>query len=281
MQALTGSRRFAVGRNWRRYVDGFLDDEKFARAQAQTSAFLRLGNLNGKRFLDIGCGSGLFSFVAHRMGAAEIISVDVDPDSMVATSRVFERAGSPPNWHIMQGSILDREFLAGLPRADVVYAWGVLHHTGAMWDALRNAAELIQPGGLLHLAIYNKQEYETMRSWRGSYHWLRIKKIYNTGGPVVRLVLETWYKGKDIVRMLIRLKNPLAEIWRYSSRRGMRWSVDTTDWLGGLPYEFVGVDEVFNFCQKELRLELQNLKSTIHLGPRFLFERQTGRTVIA
>lgn len=274
MQALTGSSRFTFGRNWRRYVDGFLDDEKLSRAQAQTSAFLGFGNLNGKRFLDIGCGSGLFSLVAHRMGAAEIISFDVDPDSVVATSRVFERVGSPPNWQIMQGSILDREFLAGLPRADVVYAWGVLHHTGAMWDALRNTAELIQQGGLLYLAIYNKQEYATMRSWRGSYHWLRIKRIYNTGGPVVRLVLETVYKGKDIVRMLIRLKNPLAEIRRYSSWRGMSWSVDTSDWLGGLPYEFAGADEVFNFCHKELGLELQNLRSTIHLGcNQFLFHK--------
>jgi 2-polyprenyl-3-methyl-5-hydroxy-6-metoxy-1,4-benzoquinol methylase len=274
MQALSGSSRFAFGRNWRRYVESFLDDEKIARAQAQTSAFLGSGNLNGKRFLDVGCGSGLFSFVAHRLGAAEIISFDVDPDSVVATSRVFERAGSPRNWQIMQGSILDREFLARLPRADVVYVWGVLHHTGAMWDALRNTAELIEPGGLLYLAIYNKQEYETARNWRGSYHWLRIKKVYHKGGAVVRFVLETWYKGKDIVRMLIRLKNPLAEIRRYSSWRGMSWSVDTSDWLGGLPYEFAGVDEVFNFCHRELGLELRNLRSTISLGcNQFLFHK--------
>ena len=94
----------------------------------------------------------------------------------------------------------------------------------------------------------NKQEYETLRTWRGSHYWLRIKKLYNAGGPGVRLALETWYKGKDIVKMLIRLKNPMTEVQRYSSSRGMSWSVDTSDWLGGLPYEFAGVDEIFNFC---------------------------------
>lgn len=268
------SGHFSFGRNWRRYVDGFLDEDKIARAQAQTSSFLGMSDLRGKRFLDVGCGSGLFSRVAHRMGAAEVVSFDVDPDSVAATRRMFERAGSPPNWRITQGSILDREFVSGVPRADVVYAWGVLHHTGAMWDAIRNTAGLIAPGGLLFLAIYNRQEYDTLRNWRGSYHWLRIKKIYNRGGPAVRLALETWYKGKDILRMLVRLKNPVSEIRRYSSARGMSWSVDTSDWLGGLPFEFAGVDEVFNFCQRELGLELRNLKSTIFLGcNQFLFQR--------
>jgi SAM-dependent methyltransferase len=277
MQALIGWTRFTFGRNWRRYVDAFLDDEKIAHAQAETSAFLDSGNLYGKRFLDVGCGSGLFSLVAHRMGAAEVISFDVDSDSVGATSRMCERAGSPAHWRIMQGSILDRKFLAGLPRADVVYVWGVLHHTGAMWNAIRNTAELIRPGGLMYLAIYNKQEYHTLRNWRGSYRWLRIKKLYNAGGPVLRLALETWYKGKDIATMLIRLKNPRAEIRRYSSSRGMSWSVDTSDWLGGMPYEFAGVDEIFNYCHKELGLELRNLKSTIFLGcNQFLFYKPVG-----
>jgi 2-polyprenyl-6-hydroxyphenyl methylase/3-demethylubiquinone-9 3-methyltransferase len=241
------------------------------------SAFLGAASLEGQRFLDVGCGSGLFSLVAHRMGASEILSFDVDTDSIAATNRLFERAGSPSTWRIVRGSILDREFVTGLPRADVVYAWGVLHHTGAMWDAIRNTAELIQPGGLLYLAIYNRQEYETLRNWRGSYHWLRIKKAYNAGGPVVRLALETWYKGQDIARMLIRLRNPFTEIRRYSSKRGMSWSVDTSDWLGGMPYEFAGVDEIFSFCHKELGLDLRNLKSTIFLGcNQFLFHKPTS-----
>ena len=124
----------------------------------------------------------------------------------------------------------------------------------------------------MYASYLNKQEYETLRTWRGSHYWLRIKKLYNAGGPGVRLALETWYKGKDIVKMLIRLKNPMTEVQRYSSSRGMSWSVDTSDWLGGLPYEFAGVDEIFNFCHKELGLELQNLKSTISLGcNQFLF----------
>ena len=92
-----GSGHFTFGQNWRRYIDGFLDDQKIAHATAQTSAFLGVGDLSGRRFIDVGCGSGLFSCVAHHMGAAEIISFDVDPDSVVATRRIFERAGSPPN----------------------------------------------------------------------------------------------------------------------------------------------------------------------------------------
>ena len=90
-------------------------------------------------FLDVGCGSGLHSPAALTAGAKRIVSFDLDSDSVETSRRLWELVGKPKNWVICQGSILDHEFVTTLEPADIVYSWGVLHHTGDMWTALRYA----------------------------------------------------------------------------------------------------------------------------------------------
>jgi 2-polyprenyl-6-hydroxyphenyl methylase/3-demethylubiquinone-9 3-methyltransferase len=164
-----------------------------------------------------------------------------------------------------------------LPEYDIVYSWGVLHHTGDMWNAIRNAASKVGSNGLFDIAIYNKQEYRTLKEWRGSHFWLKVKRLYNSGGAPTRWILEGIYRGKEIMTMLLRGKNPITEIEAYGLRRGMSWSIDVTDWIGGLPFEFASVDEIFRFCNHEFGFQLINLESTISLGcNQFLFKRPTG-----
>ena len=67
-------------------------------------------------------------------------------------------ARSAAGWDVLQGSVLDREFLSSLGRFSYVYSWGVLHHTGAMWTALDNASTCLESGGLLHVALYNEHK---------------------------------------------------------------------------------------------------------------------------
>ncbi len=101
-----------------------------------------------RRFLDAGSGSGLFSLAAYRMGA-EVMSFDADPDSVACTNRLRNRFEDPPTWFVREGSLLDKAFLSTLQPADVVYCWGVAHHTGDMWKAIDNLTQLVAPGGLL------------------------------------------------------------------------------------------------------------------------------------
>src|SRR5262245_33858198 len=128
--------RYGFGKNWAQFIDAHFDQERVDIAQQHLLAFLKLPDLAGKVFLDIGCGSGLHSLAAWRAGAREVISFDIDADSVQTTRQLRHWGGNPPNWCVRQGSVLDPEFLAGLPPADIVYSWGVLHHTGAMWDAV-------------------------------------------------------------------------------------------------------------------------------------------------
>ena len=263
---------FSFGQNWEHYLRQSLSEERLRIAQERTSDLLRLDSLNGLTFLDIGCGSGIFSFVAQRMGAVRVTSVDIDPKSVRCCVYMKNRAGDPDSWEIKQGSILDDNFLAALPQCDIVYSWGVLHHTGDMWKAIRNAASLVKPGGRFALAIYNKLEYSTFKHWRGSHRWLRIKRTYNRSSALTKRAMEIAAASKDVLAMLLRSRSPISEIRAYRHKRGMSWWHDIVDWLGGYPYEFASAGEVFTFCHDELCMQLERLNTTSSIGcHEFLF----------
>jgi 2-polyprenyl-6-hydroxyphenyl methylase/3-demethylubiquinone-9 3-methyltransferase len=263
---------FSFGENWQKFLDRAIDETQLEHASDRTRELLHVDHLKGRTFIDIGCGSGLFSYVAHLLGAARVISIDIDPLSVDCCRRMKEQAGNPQSWDIHLGSILDSAFVRSLPTSDIVYSWGVLHHTGDMWQAIRNAASLVRPGGRFAIAIYNKVEYRTLKHWRGSYGWLRIKRTYNRGGPIVKRAMELAMATKPIVGMIVRLRNPITEIRAYSSKRGMNWWRDNVDWLGGYPYEFATTGEIFTFCHNELGMRLEALASATSTGcHEFLF----------
>jgi 2-polyprenyl-6-hydroxyphenyl methylase/3-demethylubiquinone-9 3-methyltransferase len=207
---------------------------------------LDVENLRGKTFLDIGSGSGLFSLAARRLGA-RVHSFDFDTNSFACTSELRRRFFSDDkNWKVEQGSVLDRDYVAALGRFDIVYSWGVLHHTGKMWEALDNASLPVADGGKLFIAIYNDTGSQTRR-------WKWIKKTYNKIPDLLKPVFATFVsipeEGKGIVKSLITLKpqNYINSWVKYKNSRGMnRWH-DIVDWVGGYPYEVATADEIFEF----------------------------------
>jgi 2-polyprenyl-3-methyl-5-hydroxy-6-metoxy-1,4-benzoquinol methylase len=181
--------------------------------------------LDGLRFLDIGSGSGLFSLVASKMGAA-VTSFDFDEDSVRTTESVL--AHSPrDDWRVMRGSILDRSFISTLGTFDVVYAWGVLHHTGDMWAALDNAAALVRPTGTLVVSLYRKTPLCAV--------WRAEKRLYAGALPSLQTTIRTLYKAAFVAALAVRGRNPITYARDYKRNRGMEWSADVHDWLGGYP----------------------------------------------
>lgn len=265
---------FSFGLNWQNFLNK-LTDERLKIAEASLLEFMGMSDLQGRSFLDVGCGSGLFSYAAFNLGASQVVSFDVDPFSVKCCRHMHSLADNPPNWEIFQGSILDKGFIGRLGAFDVVYSWGVLHHTGKMWDALGNTAELVKSNGHLYIALYNK-----ILARNGSAHWvhsfwLKVKRAYNRHPTFGIYVLEPLAMSAYIAMLLARWENPISHIKNYKSHRGMTWRTDATDWVGGYPYEFATVEEVFKFFKERFPVfNLVNLKITSGRGLNwFLFNR--------
>lgn len=257
-QEFAKGERFAFGENWSAFLQ-HLDDHRIRRAEASLQAMLGLERLDGLRFLDIGSGSGLFSLAARRLGAS-VTSFDYDPQSVACTAELRRRFDhEDEHWRILQGSVLDKTLLARLTRFDIVYSWGALHHTGAMWDAIGNAASLVAPGGLLNIAIYNDQG-------RKSRTWRRIKKAYvGARGPMKWAVLAPAFVrlwGPTMLRDALHGRP--FHTWRnYATEgtaRGMHPWRDVVDWVGGYPFEVAKPEEIFEFC-RERGFELLKLRT--------------------
>ncbi len=260
---------FAFGANWQRFL-GHVTEERVRNAERSLLEFLGLENLQGRSFLDIGCGSGLFSFAAHHLGATRVVSFDPDPLSVQCCRYLHHKANRPLSWEIYQDSILDEGFTSRLGLFDIVYAWGTLQHTGRMWDAIRRAAGLVNKDGFLYIAIYNQVD-----GMLGSKFWLRFKKSFNALPRAGQYVVELWAIPIYFVARRLHARSLIAGVQSYESSRGMYWRTDITDWLGGLPYECATVEEVFKFIRtRRGKFDLHNLKTTNSLANNwYLFKR--------
>lgn len=265
---------FSFGRNWQEFLK-HLNDEKIVKAEVSIREFTGLESLRDLTFVDIGCGSGLFSYAAYRLGAKKIVSFDVDPFSVECCKYMHQKAGAPDNWTVLHGSILDEQFISPLRKEqfDFVYSWGVLHHTGNMWQAIGNAASLVKPGGWFYIAIYNNVD-----GLNGSKNWLRVKKLYNASPGPGKFILEVSYMVPHLAADVARLRNPMDRFRDKGSQRdrGMNWAVDVKDWLGGYPYEYANIEEIFTFMKRGFPdFYLKNIKSTNGLGNNYFLYKKS------
>src|SRR5436190_670765 len=182
--------RYGFGKNWAEFIETQLSDEIVQESADHLKRFMKVDTLQGKTFIDIGCGSGIHSLAALRLGAARVTAFDYDEDSVETSRQVRAWAGVPEDiWAISQGSVLDEAFMATLPKSDIVYSWGVLHHTGAMWDAVRNAAIPLGEGGEFYIALYSSDNYVDPTP----EFWIRLKRAYNQATPLTRKLMELKY----------------------------------------------------------------------------------------
>ncbi|MFL5733738.1 MAG: class I SAM-dependent methyltransferase [Chloroflexia bacterium] len=104
------------------------------------------------RALDGGCGTGVCSLALSEM-ADEVVGFDLSSGSLGTARDLAKRLGKT-NIQFEQGSLLN------IPLAsesfDLVWSWGVIHHTVDPIKALDELVRVLQPGGTLVLAVYLK-----------------------------------------------------------------------------------------------------------------------------
>jgi len=264
--------RFEFGGNWANFLS-LLDDDRISAAERGLQRMLQVERLDGLRFLDIGSGSGLSSLAARRLGA-RVHSFDYDPQSVACTNELRRRYfPETTDWSVERGSALDADYLRQLGTFDIVYSWGVLHHTGEMWRALENAVIPVAPGGRLFLAIYNDTGSQSRR-------WEWIKRTYNRLPSVARkpfaVAVTIPAEAKALASAILRRRpGDYVKSWTdYRRRRGMNKWHDIVDWVGGYPYEFATPDQIFDFYRAR-GFALTKIKcGGVGLGcNEFVFER--------
>jgi 2-polyprenyl-3-methyl-5-hydroxy-6-metoxy-1,4-benzoquinol methylase len=258
--------RFKFGKNWARFLM-LVNGERIAAAEKSLKNMLGVETLAGKKFLDIGSGSGLFSLAARNLGAS-VLSFDYDSDSVGCTGALKDRFWpGDAYWQVEQGDALNVEYLNRLGQFDVVYSWGVLHHTGDMWRAMDNITPLVKEGGYLFLALYNDQR------WLSRY-WKRVKRLYNRGvlgKMAVILTHAPYFLFRHAIKYLL--------VHSRNNKRGMDPWRDIIDWLGGYPFEVARPEDVLAFYRhRGFILERMTTVDARHGCNEFVLHRNTSES---
>jgi 2-polyprenyl-6-hydroxyphenyl methylase/3-demethylubiquinone-9 3-methyltransferase len=246
---------FEFGKNWRAFLAAISED-RIKQAEAGLIRLFPNDELCGSKFLDIGCGSGLSMLAALRLGATHCHGIDVDPDSAGAAQELLSKYAPNGPWKVECRSVFDLN-----PEASsIVYSWGVLHHTGEMWRAITQAAALVPKDGLFALAIYQSTPLDPL--------WRVEKRFYSSAPKSVQFVMRGAYKSAFVAALLASGRNPARYIDDYRLR-GMEWSVDVHDWLGGYPYESASAEEIMAALRK------------CGMSPRRVDNRQAGFGILS
>jgi SAM-dependent methyltransferase len=243
--------RFRFGANWKKFLRR-IGDQNIEAARESLTAMLQCEDFTAKTFLDVGSGSGVFSLAARQLGC-RVVSFDYDEDSVACTEELRRRyfRNDRGEWITARGDATSASFMESLGKFDIVYSWGVLHHTGAMWLALEHTLRRVRDGGLLYIALYNDQG-----GW--SRIWWLLKAVYCKlpGGLNTVFAYTAWYLivflGFIKSVILFRWRGAtsiLRDVFRPKPRRGMQQGTDILDWMGGMPFEVVGYDILVEYMR--------------------------------
>ena len=234
---------FDFGENWSNYLHD-VDDDRVSLAMKNINDALGDNFIRDKSFLDIGCGSGIHSLAALKLNAKYVKSFDINKKNIINTKKIISKFWEKNNYDVEVMNILEANDYS--IKYDIVYSWGVLHHTGEMNIAIKNSINYCKKNSILFIALYEKTIYCKM--------WRMIKKFYNNTNRINQFLLLNFYNILKIFGLLITLKNPYLYVKNYRSNRGMSFIYDQIDWIGGYPYESINKTELLKIIGSDFKL---------------------------
>ena len=175
----------------------------------------------GKLVLDAGCGYGRHSRIVQEFGA-EVVGIDLS----VAVINARKITKDMPKVHIVQTDLFYPPFRKEI--FDVVFSWGVLHHTPDPRRAFEGLVDFVKPGGDISVKIYRKRPAPARfieSLIRKVTLRLPLKTLYDLSYLCVPINWFYWAVGRHIpgVRELILGTIRCDRDWRISH-------IDTFDW---------------------------------------------------
>jgi SAM-dependent methyltransferase len=228
---LKNKKHFAFGKNWELYSRQ-INSSHIESSKKDLIGLIQLESLQGMSVLDIGSGSGVHSLSMMLLGCKDLVALDYDPDSVSTTNRVLSGKSFKGDFQVIQADIL--KHIPGIDGRtfDLVYSWGVLHHTGDMMKGIDRSISYVKPGALIALALYRKTLLCTF--------WRIEKFLYSKSPKILQSLFQKTYEFVFGLGIKIKTGQSLrAYKLSYFQKRGMDFSRDVHDWLGGYPYESI------------------------------------------
>jgi len=167
-------------------------------------AFAEFARWRGKRVLEVGCGIGTDSVSFARAGAA-VTAVDLSGESLRIAARRAEVMGVADRITFVQANAEELTSAVSDEPFDLVYSFGVAHHTPRPERALAEMRSLTAPGGTLKLMVYHRRSWKVFwivaakgrgRFWRTDELVARHSEA-QTGCPVT--FSYTRREGRELV----------------------------------------------------------------------------------
>lgn len=147
--------------------------------------------IKNMEILDAGCGTGaMITNLAAALPEARFTGIDFTKQSLIKAQSLSEER-ELQNIRLLEDNLLNLKISQNKERFDMIYSWGVLHHTADAKQAFLNTAKLLKPNGLYRCGIYGEYGNETRRNLRAS-----IKELFN-GKPLEEKIdlVRKWLKA--------------------------------------------------------------------------------------
>jgi ubiquinone/menaquinone biosynthesis C-methylase UbiE len=272
-------------RNFRNERDFY---EQYRRFRYETEWHIPLlvpfAESNGKAVLEIGCGNGADGAMFAACGA-RYTGVDLTGTAVEATRKHFESLGLSGTFQVEDAerlSFADNTF-------DIVYSYGVLHHTSNPARAIDEAYRVLRPGGRAIVMLYNKQSFNYYVRIMG---YMRLRLLLQYASRLGRIESDkAKLTGHQLVGVRgnqgsgvwqLHYQNLLRTGWRYlKAANFVHHATDGPECPRAFPFTRAQVHELFSRF-RELRMSSAHFplrKRGIGRAAPSMVERVLARTV--